>query len=1252
MMQRVSSTGAGRSSSGRTNKQRGLPENRRANAAVLAGCLRLGAATLSLSALCLLASTASIARAQSATGILSGDITDPSGAVISGAILTATNEATGQSYNTISTSAGLYHFGSMALGSYDVKASAKGFSTETSKGATVTINSTTTLNIIMRTGEVTTTVTVNASAPTLQTQTSDIGGTVDTKQIDQLPLALGGVGALRSPEAFVFLLPGTVGPGTGSNTDNGVFFSKIGGGQSFGNEVLLDGVSQQRSENGSSFDEEAPSVEALQEFKVTTATPSAEYGRTTGGIESFATKQGTNQYHGTVYLLFKNDDLDANNWFNNGYLASDCVGTGDTPACRALYAVPTDKKYDYGGTLGGPIRIPHIYDGKNKSFFFYSYEQFQQHISGTPISTVPTDAELGGDFSGILGGPTALTNPCTGAAVLQNQIFDPATTMTVGGVPCRLPFPNNIVPTARFSPAAQALAAFAPHANLPGQTGTYGVVNNYAFNGHYTINDTTETIRGDQVLTQNDHIFGSYNVRENNRYSAQNRLPFPVDNGGYPQDFTTHFVRGGWDHTFTPTLLNHFLVGLNRSNSKNYASPFLASPGINYSTQAGIGNVTSNDFPVITFDGLDAYSQLSIGNDGDNVDNALIFHDGLDLQRGRNSFQFGGELRFQQYSVIDLTTPQFNFLRSETDVAAVGGSPQLQSGNSYASFLLGQTDSATQNVQIDAPRWDSKYMALYFEDNLKASPQLTLNLGIRYSIDFPRVEAHNNTSNFSLTATDPVSGLPGAYVFGTNCNCNTAWADTYYKDISPRLGFAYTPKQSDGKTVFRGGADLIYAPLQYSDFGSGMAQGYTANPNPRSPNGFTPAFQIDSGFPSFPRSVNLDPGQMDGGTGVFNTIPNNTITANMGRTAAVYNWSFQMQQQVAEDLIFTVGYIGQAAQNLRSSLQNINNMPLADIALGNALTDNIPEGGSADGIKAPYATFAGQVQNALRPFPQYDFIATDCCLQNVGHSSYDALIASLARKFRNGLNLQLSYTWSKTLTDADSLLPNTNAGVAQDQDVFNHALEKSVSVQNIPHSFVASYLYEIPVGKGRHFLNRGGITDYALGGWQIGGIQRYQSGQPFSFGGATAIPGYENLIRYTRNPNQPLANPAYASNKLSANLFSGISYFNPAAFIDPNADALRATRPNGAYVLGTGIPRVTEEVTSPLWLTEDFSLIKNFPITEGSLFQLKVEALDAFNRHNFSIPDLTPNDGAARFGVATATDYGPRNLQITGRIQF
>ncbi len=1200
------------------------------------------------------------AFAQSTRGELAGNITDPSGAVVANAQVTATNEATGGKNQTVSTSAGAYRFAALPIGVYTVTASAPGFSLSSNTGVQVLVNTTSSLNIALATGAVTETVSVDASGGRIETESSDIGGTISARQIVELPLAIaGGVGALRSPENFVFLVPGTTGPGSGGAQGlqgNGVFFSKLGGGQAYGAEILLDGASVTRSENGSSFDETSPSVEALQEFKVTTSTPSAEFGRTTSGIESFVTKTGTNSLHGTAFDIYKNEVLDANGWFQTG-LRSQCA-PGDQ-ACRRTWATPADKKNDYGGSLGGPVQIPHIYNGHDKTFFFFSWEQFRQTLSATPLATVPTAAERGGDFSAILGGPTNVINPCTGQAVLQNQIFDPATTSSAisatnpTGIPCRLPFAGNIIPTPRFSKAATTLISALP---LPNQTATpnqYGFFNNYVSKSSFPLINTTTTIRVDESLSDKNKIFGSYSSRDNVRQGA-NSLPLPYGNF-VPQDFFTHYIRAGWDYTFTANLLNHLNLGYNRTNSLNYA-PTLG--GANVAANAGIGNVVSTAFPVLNFDGLDSFTNIGSGSNGDNVDNGSRINDSVSWQKGRHSLKFGVDLRYQQYSTLQKSIPTFNFVRSQTDVARLGGTPQFQSGNSFASLLLGLPDNANQNAYIHSPRWNSKYFGVFFEDDVKATQNLTLNIGLRYDIDMPRHEATGATSNFSLTAPDKnANNLPGALVFGATCHCNTAWADTYYKDIAPRLGFAYQMPGSNGKTVLRGGGALIYGPLQYDDFGSAMTTGYTVPVSASVGDGFTPAFQLDSGFPKpFPTSPNLDPAQLD--TGGFAAVGGAFISPGMGRPSVTYNWSLQMQQELAKDLIFTVGYIGQEAQNLRSALQNINNIPLSAFSYGDHLLDTVTPATPADGVSAPYPTFNGQLFRAIRPFPQYDFIATDCCLQNVGHSSYHALVTSLNRRFRNGLNFTASYTWQKNLTDADSALANVNpGGLQQDQNIFNHRLEKSVSYQNIPHTFVLSYLLELPFGKGKTFLSGGGPLNYVVGGWQIGGIQRYQSGQPISFGCATGIPGYQNCIRFSRVPGQSLANPAYNQHKLGANSVSGVSWFNRAAFVDNNANRPRSAACNftcsyAPYTLGAGIDRVTEEVTSPLYLSEDFSLIKNVPIREALSFQLKVEAIDAFNRHNFTIPSVDPNNNT--FGVPQigSQNLGPRTLQITGRINF
>ena len=1191
------------------------------------------------------------AHAQTVRGGLTGTVTDSSGAVVPNATVEATNQGTHDIARTISTSAGSYRFPELPLGRYDVRVSAPGFKSGSFTGVLVQIQQITPLDVVLQPGGTAETVTVNANAPTIQTESSDIGGVVSDRQIVELPLALGGVGALRSPEAFEFLLPGTTGPGT-ANSNNGIFLSKIAGGQNYGNEVLIDGASQQRSENGSSFDEEAPSVEALQEFKITTALPQAEYGRTTGGIENFVTKSGTNTFHGTAYEIFRNEDLDANTWFNNGNRAFYCTGSGDTPACRSQYAVPQDKKNDYGVTMGGPIWIPKVYNGRDKLFFFFSWEQLGYKLGATNTSTVPTIAMRNGDFSGPLIYRTDLppvgTNPCQGdAPVYQGEIFDPQTERTVttpnGPVTCRDQFPGNMIPTNRFSQVADNLLPYYPAPTNDQQ------FNNFAFPSSIPINNTTYTVRIDYSISERNKIYGSYSARENNRISGGNPImPDPVDPNTWKQDFLTHFGRFGWDFSLSPTLLNHLNFGTNRSNSINYAQAIFA--GVNWSQQLGIGNAESQNFPQITNGNVN-----NLGNppqNDDNVDNGMRLNESVAWQKGRHSLAFGLDLRWQQYSPLNGNSPTVNFCGNQT-----ASSAGIADGFGFASQLLGVVCGGSQSIIPHQSRWTSWYYGLFAQDDFKITRDLTLNLGVRWDVDLPRHEALDYTSNFSPTANDPEFNIPGGLVFGSNCHgCNTAWADTWYKDIAPRVGFAYSPEQFQGKTVFRGGAGIMYGPLQYSDFGGSMNTGYRANPSFPN-NGFDPSFQLDNGYPAFAQPPNLDPG-------IFNGAPvsGSYIEAQYGRPAMISEWTIQLQQQVAQDLIMTVGYVGNKAQNLHSNIQNINNIDQQYFGLGNHLTDQVT--GNTVGVSEPFAGFnalwnGGQVQQALRPFPQYGFIDTGCCLQNVGMSSYEALLVSLERRFRDGLNLLASYTWAKQITNSDSLLPNQGVGVAQVQNVNNLHAEKAVSAQDVPNTVVLSWLYELPFGHGKHWLNHG-IASYVAGGWELGGVQRYMSGQPFSFCCASGIPGFENQIRFDRVSGSDLKSPAYHQGHLNPigaqtadpstnSLFNLDTQRQPngGAFFDQNAVANRGQY--GAFGLGD-MPRVTGEVRTPAYYNEDFSILKNTPIYENIVFQLKFELLNAFNRHTFSIPDSGPNDNL--FGVPTGLVNTPRNIQITGRINF
>ncbi len=1193
---------------------------------------------------------------QSVRGSIAGEITDSTGAAIVGADVSVLNTATGLKLSTVSTSSGAYRFPELPLGSYTITVTASGFSAASYTGVSVTVNSVTAQNIQLKPGAATETVSVTADALALQTESSEVGGTVADKQIINLPLALGGVGAMRSPQAFTFLLPGATGPGTASTASfntGGVFLAKIGGGQNFATEVLLDGASQSRSNNGSSFDEEAPSVEALQEFKVTTAIPQAEYGRTTGGVESFVTKSGTNSFHGSAFDIFRNDAMDANTWFNNGYRALNCVGAKDTAACQKRYARPSDKQNDFGGSLGGFLFLPHVYDGKNKTFFFFSWEQFKQSIGASITSTVPTALERTGDFSQFLQPNNAVgVNPCDGSTIVYGQIFDPDTTRLVNGVPCRTPFAGNKIPLGRLSKVAQNINAYYPAAQ------NENLVQNFTYPSVYPLTNTTYTIRVDESVNSSNNIFVSYSTRQNTRLSGNPALPDPVAPNEFTQNFVTHFGRLGWDHIFTPNLLNHFNFGTNRANGKNYAFASLGTT--NYSQQAGISNISSTNFPIINVG--ESIDTLGNGTTNNKLDNSLILDDSVNWSRGRHSFKFGFDVRYFQLTSIALPAPVFVFERGQT---AADNLPSVvaNSGNGFASFMLGAPRSAVTQEYAHNPRWIHWYYAGFAQDDVKVSNTLTLNLGMRYDVEMPRHEALGDTSNLSLSATDPTYGIPGAIIFGPQCHCNTRWANTWFKDISPRLGFAWAPAHLDGKTVLRGGGSIFYGPLQYNDYGTGMQNGFSVAPNPTSSDGFTPAFSMDNGFPAYQHPPVFNPGFFNG-----QPVNGNYIGANSGRPGTIYNWSLQVQQQLASDIIATLGYTGQHATHLSSNLQNINNIPSADFALGNQLAS--PVATNTAGVVAPFAGFTslwkgGQVQQALRPFPQYGAIGTDCCLQALGQSSYDALLFSLQKQFRNGMQFIVSYTWAKNLTDADSALPSTTGGVQQIQNPENLKGEKALSIQDIPQTLVLSYLYDLPFGKGKRFLNSSNrLVTTIVGGWELGGIQRYMSGQPISFGCASGIPGWDNCVRFSFTGNSlesaaqragtlnPLLTPHGADPHINS-LFNGASYGSQTstnqtspAFFDQNNPHFRGV---GAYHFGN-VPRVVGAVRMNPYLNEDFSLLKTFPIRSSVNFVLELEALNATNRHAWATPDVNPNNFL--FGVPVGTITNPRQMQITGRITF
>lgn len=1184
---------------------------------------------------------------QSNQGSISGNIVDSTGAAVPHAQVIAKNKETGVLSTAESSDSGSYRFPAVALGSYDVSVTVPGFRTANYSGVLVQVNTVSTLDITLSVGSSTEQVTVEASAPSVQSESSELGGVITTKQAIELPLALGGVGALRSPEAFVFLQPGTIGPGT-QNTNNGIRQIKVGGAQNQGMAILIDGLDLLRSENASFFDEAAPSVEAIQEFKLTISNPSAEYGRTTGAVESFATRAGTNAYHGAAFDIFRNEALDANTYFNNGR-KSICLGSAATPAaisnCNSLYRRPSNKQNDYGVSLGGPVAIPHIYDGHDRAFFFFSWEQFRQSTGGPVTSTLPTAAMRNGDFSALLTNTTIATNPCDGTSVLTGQIFDPATTRTVNGVQCRTAFSRNIIPASRITSIARNYLNYYP---IPQANTTF---NNYTINVPYPITNTTYTVRVDDNITKNTKLFGSWTARQNTSQKNPRTLPDPVDPNQWNQNFVTHLFRLGLTSSVNVHIVNQFFAGYNRTNAKNFSVS--AQGNINYAQQLGIGNINAVAFPVTAVG--ESIPVLNSGNNGDPIDNGFRFADNFSIEHGHHYLKIGGDYRYQQFNTFNGPVPRITFARAQT----AGTSATIattNSGNGFASLLLSLPSSASINTYSSQPRWLSAYWAIFLQDDYKIRPDLTLNLGIRYDVDLPRSELRNRTSNFSETTIDPISGKAGALIFGTTCNCDAKWIDAYYKDVSPRLGFAYSPNAAGGRFVLRGSYSILYGPLFYADAGNQMNTGYKANASFTSVNAFTPAFDLSNGFPAYATPPLLNPSYFVG-----QVVASNYIRANMNRPAMTQQWNLEIQQEFAPDLIFTLGYLGQRGNRLRSNLENINNIPKSAFSLGDNLSRTLSSNtaGVAPPFSAFYSVYGNNVQTAqaLRPFPQYQQIQTNCCLQNDGQSTYHALLASLQRRFRRGTNLQVSYTWSKNITNSDTIVLNTN-NLSAIQDPTNLKGEKAVSTQDLPNVFVTSFIQELPFGKNRRYFNHG-FASIALGGWQVGAILRYQSGTPLSFGCASGIPGWDNCVRFNQRSGSTFKSAASAANQVNPFIVTSSgadpkvnSLFNlnvsrdpvNGAFVDPNA-----ARNGGAYQFGN-IARVTSAIRMNGFKNEDLSIIKNTHITEKVDFQLKYEMLNAFNRHAWGVPSVTPTDNL--FGVPTTTLTTARNSQITARLRF
>lgn len=1256
---------------------------------------RLTFATLLILILALAASV----HAQSDRGTITGRVLDPSGAVVPDAKVTVTNTETNTPAETKTNAEGNFTFPQLQAAPYRLTVEAQGFKTATLDEVRVGVQITRSVEIKLEIGGVGDVVNVTAdAAPVIQTDTPVSQLNVTERQVRELPLLVSAESGGRTPLSFIFLDSSVVandqsstGGGSGSAGTNATNF-RINGGQGLGADILIDGAQTRRGENGTFFSEVAPGPNAFQEFTLSTSSYSAEFGNSTGGVINFTIKTGSNDPHGEFYLFHRNEALNANIDRNRILNANNpgCVNNG-----TGCLEKPLDRQFDYGFSIGGPVVLPHfgeggpkVWSGRNKTFFFFNYGGYRITQSESVDITVPTLRMRQGDFSELLTDPYVLG--FFGGPV---QIYDPA--QPAGQ---RTAIPGNRLDQylggARISRIGQNFANLFP---LPNQTGPNGstVFRNYRATTTAGSRTNYYVTKLTQNLTDRQALNFSYTFRElPSTKGGFPRFPEPfVAQGVWDQTFKSYYARLQHDWTLTPTVINHFNAGFSRSDVTN--RNFTA--GVGKASDLGLSPTATQNFglPLVGFPGygdavgsLDprAYQPGGSTSFSNRVrDNSEHISDVMTILSGRHTFKAGGEVRIQQLNNaahFDIGG-NFNFRSNQTS-----NTNDFNQGWPIASLITGRPEFSFNSNQTIDPAHRFFSTAYFFQDDFKVTPKLTLNLGLRYDYGRPREEARGRYRGFDPDVPNPAAGgRLGAIVSADASNGgikaeNFGLVEPDRTNFGPRFGFAYA---LNDKTVVRGGYGIYYAPIIYNDFGNAGALGYS--PGAVNINGGLDSFITLENYPNIPAA-----NPADQAVGDLNRTDMDYFTKNFktGRTA---QWSLDLQRQLPWKFAVQLSYVGSKGSRLRSGFNQINALPFNALKLGlpllsKALVDvtpaerafaanlgfNLPTNPDAvyPGFNNQFGDFSRSVGQALRPYPQYGIITNR--LESEGQSIYHAGKLDLQRRFSQGIQFGLSYTYAKLITDAaEDIFGNSPLnGVLQNP--FDRASLRAVSPSIPPHSLVFNYILELPFGKGKRFLNHGGVVDRVAGGWQVTAIHRYRSGQgfvPFLAGGQRDFlqrVGYLGNLRpnvvsddfYTNNPGGGVD-----VRVLNRAAFSRpVDYRNAPTFADPTPQDPNRRTPfpigspeyaafyaNPNVFFGNAAPSYGSLRAEP-FLTEDLSIIKKTKVTETTFFEFRFEFFNLLNRGRYSLPNLNFDDG--NFGIVTrnADIFQPRRIQVGGRFVF
>jgi hypothetical protein len=1234
----------------------------------------------------LLACAAPVVSAQSDRGTLTGSVTDPNGGLVAGAKVTATNINTGEVREATTSDEGSYTIPELAPAPYKLSVEASGFKTSTVENIQVGVQTTRRADFTLELGAISDVVTVTSdSTPSIQTDSPVRQSNVNERQVKELPLLVNSEAGGRTPLAFIFL-DSNVSSGGGSNSAGGNATNfRISGGQGLGTEILVDGASTRRTQNGTFFSEVAPGPNAFQEFTLSTSTYSAEFGNSSGGVINFSLKSGGNEFHGEAYDYIRNENFNANSFINNSQGRDPVTG-------RERLERRRDNQNDFGFNLSGPITIPHFGEGgpmvtkfENRAFFFFNYEGYRRTVGSNAIITVPTVRMRQGDFGELLTDPYVRSFNGGNPIIVYNPRQPSGT---------RAAIPNNdyrLVP-GLIDPAGLAALQFFPLPNTTGPLGS-GVFRNYLSQSIIPLESNQFTVKPDFIVSDKQKITFSYSYRHNTRIAQDAgapppRFPLPFTSQGiFDQDFRSHLARLQHDYSFSPSLLNHLNLGYTRFDVAN------ANTTVGFNT-ASLGipvNATQNAaFPRLDFPGYGdpassadprAYQNIGSTFFTDRIrDNQVQISDFVSYRRGRHALKFGGDVRIGQFNVTQRIDPggTFNFRNDQTaaDFDPGGGWP-------IASLITGATEFSFNSTNSIDPAFRQMTQGYFVNDDIKVTPRLTLNLGLRYDLPGLRSEARDRFRTFDPNAINPdprLGGRRGALAGASGQGGVSAAFNTLIREdrsnIGPRVGFAYS---LNDQTVVRGGGGLYYAPVLYGTGGGGDINtgtiGYNTGSGARTPDGRNARFFLST-YPSIPP---VDPGGQfvfpDGSQDVQFFDP----TYRTGRTV---QYSLDLQRQLPYNFAASIGYIGHKATRLRSDFGRLNALRIEALRLGFPLLNKgINDVNAADrayaasvGFTLPangdavFQGFNGNVAQALRPFPQYRNINN--ILESQGTSNYNALQLKLDRRFAQGIQFGASYTFSKLLTDAsEDVLGGGRTGLTNVLQFPNdRAAQRTVSPNNPTHVFVVNYLLELPFGRGKRFLNRGGIVDKIVGGFQLSGIQRYQSGLPLTFftdnGDAR---GFLDLLGVGGNlrlnlTGQPIVVNNNRDTLITRGQTPGIVVLTGAGFAAPpiyrtdlvvGTQAYRDYYANPLRFFGTA-PATFPNIRSDKFSSENISLLKKTRITETTTFEVGAEAFNIFNRSRFFAPTTNLNDSNFGFQSVIGDEnvYSPRVVQLRVRLIF